>query len=167
MDLLYASFENNVFQTPFFISLDHDERCIVVAIRGTMSLRDAITDLSAEAKPLDYPGIPEGCKAHHGMLLAAKNTLEKINQLGTLNRAAINYPNYTVVITGHSLGGKFYTAHFLPAFWSTFHFKTRLLFYSWNGNPVKFNAPLYIPNSQVLCIFTSRLFGYRRSCSIL
>lgn len=62
MDLLYASFENNVFQTPFFIALDHEERCIMVAIRGTMSLRDAITDLSAEAKPLEYPGIPEGCK---------------------------------------------------------------------------------------------------------
>lgn len=105
VDLLYASFENNVFQTPFFIALDHDERCIVVAIRGTMSLRDAITDLSAEAKPLDYPGIPPGCKAHQGMLLAAKNTLEKINQLGTLSRAAINYPSYNVVLTGHSLGG--------------------------------------------------------------
>lgn len=62
MDLLYASFENKVFQTPFFIALDHNERFIVVAIRGTMSLRDAITDLSAEAKPLDFPGIPPGCK---------------------------------------------------------------------------------------------------------
>jgi len=62
VDLLYASFENNVFQTPFFIALDHGERFIVVAIRGTMSLRDAITDLSAEAKPLDFPGIPLGCK---------------------------------------------------------------------------------------------------------
>lgn len=62
VDLLYASFENNVFQTPFFIGLDHGERCIVVAIRGTMSLRDAITDLSAEAIPLNFPGIPPGCK---------------------------------------------------------------------------------------------------------
>ncbi|ODM93660.1 Sn1-specific diacylglycerol lipase beta [Orchesella cincta] len=104
VDLLYASFENKVFQTPFFIALDHGERFIVVAIRGTMSLRDAITDLSAEAKPLDFPGIPAGCKAHHGMLLAAKNTFEKINELGTLQRAANNYPTYTVVVTGHSLG---------------------------------------------------------------
>ena len=62
MDLLYASFENNVFQTPFFVALDHAERSIIVAIRGTMSLRDAITDLSAEAKPLTYPGMPPGCK---------------------------------------------------------------------------------------------------------
>lgn len=38
------------------------------------------------------------------MLTTAKNTFEKINQLGTLERAAINYPTYTVVITGHSLG---------------------------------------------------------------
>ncbi|CAL8110760.1 unnamed protein product [Orchesella dallaii] len=104
VDLLYASFENKVFQTPFFIALDHGERFIVVAIRGTMSLRDAITDLSAEAKPLDFPGIPEGCKAHHGMLLAAKNTFDKINELGTLQRAANNYPTYTIVVTGHSLG---------------------------------------------------------------
>jgi len=61
-DLLYASFHNNVFQTPFYIAIDHAERSIVVAIRGTMSLRDAITDLTAEAKDIEGPGIPNGCK---------------------------------------------------------------------------------------------------------
>lgn len=52
-DLLYISFRNNVFQTPFFVAIDHSTSSIVIAIRGTMSLRDAVTDLMAEAKSLD------------------------------------------------------------------------------------------------------------------
>jgi len=57
-DLLYTSFRNNVFQTPFFVAIDHSTNSIVIAIRGTMSLRDAITDLMAEAKPLEEYNFP-------------------------------------------------------------------------------------------------------------
>jgi sn1-specific diacylglycerol lipase len=60
--LWYASFENKVFQAPFFVAIDHSTKSIVIAVRGTMSLRDAVTDLTAEAKVIDCPGVPEGCK---------------------------------------------------------------------------------------------------------
>lgn len=58
----YASFHNSVFQTPFYVAIDHSTKSIVVAVRGTMSLRDAITDLTAEAKPIEGIGIPEGLR---------------------------------------------------------------------------------------------------------
>jgi len=57
-DLLYASFQNEVFQTPFYVALDHSTQTVVVAIRGTLSLRDAITDLTAQAKSLESAHLP-------------------------------------------------------------------------------------------------------------
>ena len=69
-----------------------------------MSLRDALTDLTAEAKPLDCPEIPQNCKVHNGMLMAARNVLKKLQGSNLLHRAFSGYPDYTLVITGHSLG---------------------------------------------------------------
>ncbi|CAG7837277.1 unnamed protein product [Allacma fusca] len=103
-DLIYASFKNQVYETPFFVSLDHSTKSVVVAIRGTMSLRDALTDLTAEAKTLDSPDIPQEVKAHNGMILAAKNVLKKLESLNLLGQAFVNNPDYTLVIAGHSLG---------------------------------------------------------------
>ena len=38
---------------PYFIALDHDTRTVVVAVRGTYSMEDVITDAIAE--PLELP----------------------------------------------------------------------------------------------------------------
>lgn len=100
-DLWYASFHNSVFQTPFFVAIDHSRQSVVIAVRGTMSLRDAITDLTAEAKVIEAPGIPEGCKAHYGMMMTARNILQKLNALRLLERAAREYPTYDLVLTGN------------------------------------------------------------------
>ena len=44
---------------PYFVAADHRHKKIVVAIRGTLSLADALTDLDAKPAPLaDDPG---GC----------------------------------------------------------------------------------------------------------
>jgi sn1-specific diacylglycerol lipase len=103
-DLVYASFHNDVFRTPFFLAVDHSTKSIVLAIRGTMSLRDTVTDLTAEAKPLETPGLPPEFKAHSGMILAAKHVYDKLDQLRVLQKAMAQYPEYNLIFTGHSLG---------------------------------------------------------------
>ena len=36
--------------TPYFLALDHLEKKIVVTIRGTLSMKDLVTDLNADAE---------------------------------------------------------------------------------------------------------------------
>ena len=44
-------------EVPYFVAADHRHKKIVVAIRGTLSLADALTDLAAKPVPLaDDPG---------------------------------------------------------------------------------------------------------------
>jgi sn1-specific diacylglycerol lipase len=47
-DLLYASFVSEVFCPAFYVAVDHSQRVVVVAIRGSLSIKDALTDLSAQ-----------------------------------------------------------------------------------------------------------------------
>ena len=39
-------------EVPYFVAADHRHKKIVVAIRGTLSLADALTDLAAKPVPL-------------------------------------------------------------------------------------------------------------------
>ena len=50
MDVMYASFENDLFRAPFFVCLNHEMKTVVVAIRGTLSMQDIITDLIASTQ---------------------------------------------------------------------------------------------------------------------
>lgn len=43
-DVLHASFKNHVFELPFCILADHSTKSIVIAIRGSLSMRDVFTD---------------------------------------------------------------------------------------------------------------------------
>jgi len=42
----------------------------------------------------------EHLQAHYGMMLAARNVLQKINSIRVLDQAVADYPTYTVVLTG-------------------------------------------------------------------
>jgi sn1-specific diacylglycerol lipase len=41
----------------YYVAADHAQRALVVAIRGTMSLQDCITDALAVPVPLDQYGL--------------------------------------------------------------------------------------------------------------
>jgi sn1-specific diacylglycerol lipase len=43
-EVLYASYVNDTTHKPFAVVLDHEKQLLVVAIRGTLSLEDCITD---------------------------------------------------------------------------------------------------------------------------
>lgn len=102
-DIIYANFSNDLFHSPFFIILDHHKKAVVLIIRGTLSLRDIITDLTAENGSITIDGF-ENEKCHHGMLITTQNILTKIYRENLLEKAFANNRNYRLIIVGHSLG---------------------------------------------------------------
>jgi hypothetical protein len=78
------------------VVLDHSTLSVVVVVRGTITLQDALTDLAAAREPIGAGS------AHAGILLSARNTLQKVEPI--LETLRIQYPNYPVKLVGHSLG---------------------------------------------------------------
>eukprot|EP00667_Euglena_gracilis_P015225 EG_transcript_15822 len=74
---------------------------VVVTIRGTMSLADALTDVAAEPVRMEV-GDGEAV-VHQGMMLAATNLFASVRQ--PILQALAENPSYDLVVTGHSLGG--------------------------------------------------------------
>jgi hypothetical protein len=50
-DIVFASFRNGFLETPFLVSIDRSTSSVVVAIRGTLSIADVITDLVNKYPP--------------------------------------------------------------------------------------------------------------------
>ncbi|XP_026207558.1 sn1-specific diacylglycerol lipase beta [Anabas testudineus] len=103
-DFIYVSFHNQIYEIPFFVALDHKKEAVLVAVRGTLSLKDVLTDLSAECENLPIEGVSGACYAHKGMCQAAGYIYKKLVNDGILNQAFSIAPEYKLVITGHSLG---------------------------------------------------------------
>ncbi|XP_045849967.1 diacylglycerol lipase-beta isoform X2 [Meles meles] len=76
-DFIHISFHDKVYELPFIVALDHRKESVVVAVRGTMSLQDILTDLSAESETLNLECGVQDCSAHK---------------------------EYRLVVVGHSLG---------------------------------------------------------------
>uniref|UniRef100_A0A8C6SQ79 Diacylglycerol lipase-beta n=1 Tax=Neogobius melanostomus TaxID=47308 RepID=A0A8C6SQ79_9GOBI len=104
-DFIHVSFHNQIYEIPFFVALDHKREAVLVAVRGTLSLRDVLTDLSAECENLPLEGVIGACYAHKGICQAAGYIYKKLVNDGILNQAFSIAPEYKLVITGHSLGG--------------------------------------------------------------
>ncbi|EFX76477.1 hypothetical protein DAPPUDRAFT_306186 [Daphnia pulex] len=103
-DIICVSFHNSIYEVPYFVALDHQTSSIVVAIRGTLSGHDALTDLAAMTDPISVEGLPVGWTAHRGMLQSANFVLRQLESKEILKQTFAQYPNYHLVITGHSLG---------------------------------------------------------------
>uniref|UniRef100_A0A0K0FRQ2 sn-1-specific diacylglycerol lipase n=1 Tax=Strongyloides venezuelensis TaxID=75913 RepID=A0A0K0FRQ2_STRVS len=112
-DLLFVCFENLIFKIPFIVCLDHQTNSIIIAIRGSASIHDFVTDLSLHEDVISLDvhsdntieGDEIKVRAHKGMLLVAKDILTKLYDLQILDKSFGDYPSYDLVITGHSLGG--------------------------------------------------------------
>ncbi|XP_008313273.1 sn1-specific diacylglycerol lipase beta [Cynoglossus semilaevis] len=103
-DFIHVSFHNQIYEIPFYVALDHKQEAIVVAVRGTLSLKDVLTDLSADCENLPIEGVTGACYAHKGISQAATYLYKKLVNDGILNQAFTVAPEYRLVITGHSLG---------------------------------------------------------------
>ncbi|XP_068422227.1 diacylglycerol lipase-beta isoform X1 [Eschrichtius robustus] len=103
-DFIHVSFHDKVYELPFLVALDHRKESVVVAVRGTMSLQDILTDLSAESEPLDLECEVQDCWAHKGISQAARYVYQRLINDGILSQAFSIAPEYRLVIVGHSLG---------------------------------------------------------------
>ncbi|KAI8896234.1 hypothetical protein BC833DRAFT_109717 [Globomyces pollinis-pini] len=108
--LIHFSPLNDLFQSPYLVSLDHDWNSIVIAIRGTYSAADVIVDLKLDPEILDedLPD-PESYQVHSGFLRTAKNIVADILSNHILENIMGNRDSrvskYSIVVCGHSLGG--------------------------------------------------------------
>ena len=81
----------------FVVITDHTESQVVLCIRGTYSIGDAIIDIVCDEVPF-LDGY-----AHHGMVDGANRILNKVKPL--LRELLLDkFPGYKLRITGHSLG---------------------------------------------------------------
>ncbi|KFV12909.1 Sn1-specific diacylglycerol lipase beta, partial [Pterocles gutturalis] len=104
-DFIHISFHNKIYEIPFFVALDHKKEAIVVAVRGTLSFEDILTDLSADCEDLTLEDVLENGFVHKGITQAASYIYRKLINDGILNQAFTIAPEYKLVIVGHSLGG--------------------------------------------------------------
>ena len=81
-----------------FVAVDHDQKSVVLAIRGTLSLSGAIVDIQGMSVPFcEESGIRAQC--HKGIADVAKNIW---TQSGDRIQSILHeYPDYKFVITGH------------------------------------------------------------------
>nr|XP_014281605.2 sn1-specific diacylglycerol lipase alpha [Halyomorpha halys] len=108
--IVYATYHVDVAETPFFVAIDFSRNKIVVSIRGTLSMKDVITDLNAESETLPLNPPKEDWLGHKGMVHAAVYIRDKLIEENILNEAftlaAQEKPQETfgLVLVGHSLG---------------------------------------------------------------
>ncbi|EIM83071.1 alpha/beta-hydrolase [Stereum hirsutum FP-91666 SS1] len=105
--VLVQSFLNLLTNTKGYVARDDDKKQIIVAFRGSQELEDYLTDGNILLVPFESQGVTVNSSnnvATHGGFLMAYNAVAPI-VLETLETQVSAYWDYTVISTGHSLGG--------------------------------------------------------------
>ena len=92
-------FSTTITDTAGFVALDNTHKAIVLAFRGSYSVRNWVTDA---VFPHTDPGLCDGCTAELGFWTAWDVVKEEI--VATLSSAKEKNPDYELVVVGHSLG---------------------------------------------------------------
>ena len=95
-----AKIDNKDTDTEGFIAADPNEQLFVVAISGTTSLQDLLTDLDMRLIPIILDQ-PEGAQGHEGFVLQTKSIYDHVEDTLKPHIAS----GKRVILTGHSLGG--------------------------------------------------------------
>ncbi|KAJ2704539.1 hypothetical protein FB645_003189 [Coemansia sp. IMI 203386] len=105
-----------------YIAVDHATRSVVLACRGTLGISDLFVDMICEYETVQLPGHPatrdcQEFRVHSGMwhsaLMLSDTSSEVFKEVAEALRL---YPEYGLVLTGHSLGGG--VASLLTLLWS-------------------------------------------------
>jgi hypothetical protein len=93
--------------------LDHATESVVVAIRGSLSLEDLVTDVNVDPESVAALGRHYGFDAsnqfcHAGVVACAENVIQDLQRHGHLEKLLQpqhgHYPDYQLRLVGHSLG---------------------------------------------------------------
>ncbi|XP_037727069.1 uncharacterized protein LOC119558020 isoform X4 [Drosophila subpulchrella] len=109
IDIVYATYHVDVGETPFFVAVDYTHRAVVISIRGTLGMKDILTDLNAEGEVLPLQPPRDDWLAHKGMVQAAIYIRNKLQEENLIERALQRNPDrqthtFDLVLVGHSLG---------------------------------------------------------------
>ncbi|XP_035779280.1 diacylglycerol lipase-alpha-like isoform X2 [Anopheles albimanus] len=109
VEVIYATYHVDIGETPFFVAIDYNCSKIVVSIRGTLSMKDVLTDLNAEGEPLPLNPPREDWLGHKGMVQAALYIKRKLEEENLIQRALAHNADrgtqhFGLVLVGHSLG---------------------------------------------------------------
>ena len=83
-----------------FVAVDSNRKLVVVSFRGSVSVRNWLTNFNIPQVPTD---ICDGCLVHQGWWSAWYEA--RAGVLGSITGICDYYPGYQLVITGHSAGG--------------------------------------------------------------
>ena len=88
-----------------YVSLDHKSQAVILTCRGTLGFEDVLTDLTCDYDDLKYQG--NTYKVHKGIHASARRILEGAGGrvMATIKAALEEFPDYGLVMCGHSLGG--------------------------------------------------------------
>ncbi|PPQ69748.1 hypothetical protein CVT26_014023 [Gymnopilus dilepis] len=100
-----AELSNALTDTQGFVARDEKRKEIVVSLRGSASVTDILLDSQVTLVPFISPGVklPGGAKVHSGFLLSWDAL--SLQTLFVVGKGLEKHPGYSVVTTGHSLGG--------------------------------------------------------------
>jgi hypothetical protein len=87
--IVYASFTEGLSKIPFCVVIDNEWKSVVISIRGTLSLEDAVTDVSLSPISLEESGDRCGfdgrlCYAHRGMLTTCEWVYNELERYGVV-----------------------------------------------------------------------------------
>jgi len=101
---LVASIDINSTDTQGYIARDDNKQQIIVVFKGTASVPDLLLDLNITMIPYTDNGCPRGCEVHGGFYQSWSSASSFV--MSALQRVP---RSYTVIVTGHSLGGSIAT----------------------------------------------------------
>ncbi|KAL5274913.1 DAGLA family protein [Megaselia abdita] len=109
VEIIYVTYHVDVGETPFFVAIDYSKRKIVISIRGTLSMKDVLTDLNAESEVLPLTAPKDDWLGHKGMVQAAIYIKNKLEELRLIEKALAHdttrkTETFGLVLVGHSLG---------------------------------------------------------------
>lgn len=111
-DVIASKWEARAHKPAYFIVRDRQKKKIVFCARGTWSHHDILTDLCFTADELEIPERNSYfsrrrrqriVRAHHGMIEAARNVQQEVEDILIKEREA--NPDYKLVLVAHSMGG--------------------------------------------------------------
>lgn len=108
-EIIYISYRVSVNVVPFLVAADHSKQTIVVALRGSMSLSDMVTDMNGTVDKLPIENCPDDWLCHRGITRAASYVKTTLLEEHILVRAFNCRPDlgsqeYNLILCGHSLG---------------------------------------------------------------
>eukprot|EP00929_Paragymnodinium_shiwhaense_P075154 TRINITY_DN38421_c0_g1_i1.p1 TRINITY_DN38421_c0_g1~~TRINITY_DN38421_c0_g1_i1.p1 ORF type:complete len:557 (-),score=106.37 TRINITY_DN38421_c0_g1_i1:207-1877(-) len=96
-DIVMSDWNERTFEPAFVLFWAHSLRWLVLVVRGSSEGSSILTDVAAVECPL------AGGQAHAGMVKSARSILRRAGP--SIAEALRDVPEYSLVCTGHSLGG--------------------------------------------------------------